>query len=356
MWRRLPVVCLGAAIALASAWSCRPPERPGAGAPKPVLVRVPGRPQRLAAYGGKALVSVFGAEGGVAIVDPETQRLEALLPGDPKNLVGALAVAGDRLFVAEVFANSTLVFDLRKRQLLQKLPVGGGGALAAAPDGRRLYFGHNDEPALCIIDAATCELRKVAYPELPTGQGKGCSAAIVSPDGKRLYLGIQRPTPFLAVYDIAEGRFEHLIHLYQPEWGDDEGTKRGIAADLAFSADGKRLFVGMSQSVKGILVVDCRTHEVVSNIAFEPGHIRHRWADPVGLARYGERMVVAVRNRDELAILDEAGKVVAAMSLGMVREGPIKVLVLGDTAFVSHPGHGAVALVDLRDVLRQGTR
>ena len=133
-------------------------------------------------------------------------------------------------------------------------------------------------------------------------------------------------------------------------------TSAPTGSFVAFSADGKRLFVGMSQSVKGILVVDCRTHEVVSNIAFEPGHIRHRWADPVGLARYGERMVVAVRNRDELAILDEAGKVVAAMPLGMVREGPIKVLVLGDTAFVSHPGHGAVALVDLRDVLRQGTR
>ena len=351
---RLPIVGLVARATLVCLCSCTPGHQ--ARRPRATRVPVPGRPQRLAAYGGKALVSVFGAEGGVAIVDPETQQLEALLPGDPKNLVGTLAVVGDRLFVAEVFANSTLVFDLRKRQLLQKLPVGGGGALAASPDGRRLYFGHNVEPALYIIDAATYELRKVAYPELPTGQGKGCSAAIVSPDGRRLYLGIQRPTPFLAVYNIGEGRFEHLVHLYQAEWGDDEGTKSGIVGDLAFSTDGKRLFVGMAQSVRGIFVVRTRTHTIRSNIAFEPNHRRFRWADPIGLATYGEQLVVVNRNRDELAIVDAAGKVVAAAPFGRVVSGPTRVLVLGDTAIVSHPGYRALVFLDLRELLRQRAR
>jgi hypothetical protein len=318
-----------------------------------VRLTVPGRPGRLAVHKGRVLVSVFGREGGVAIVDPARRRIEGYLAVDPKFCVGSMAVAGDKLFVAQLFSDFLLIYDLRTRELLQKLPVGGEGALAASPDGRHVYFGSNKESAFAIIDAATYEYRKIAYPKIPSGIGRGCLVAKVAPDGAKLYLGIQRPTPFLAVYDLRENRYEKLVHLYEPEWEDDEGTKTGIVADLAFSDDGKLLFVAMFQSVRGIFVVDCTTHEIQSNITFESRHKTFRWADPIGLTTYGDKLVAVVRHRHELALLSPERKVVATVPLGGKHDGPTKVLVLGHTAIVSHGEHKALLFVNLREALRE---
>ena len=351
MCRRLRVAGLVASIVLVCLCSCVRPE--GRRAPRATRVAVPGRPRRLVAYKGKAVVSVFGKEGGVAIVDPAMRQTDAYLPGHPEHRVASLAVAGDKLFAAQALADAIVVYDLRTLERIHTVPVGGEGGMAAAPDGRHVYFGHNTRREFYIIDTSSYESRRVAYPETPLGQGSGCSAAAVAPDGTMLYLGIQMPTPFLAVYNLEKGRYETPIHLYKTEWRDDEGTRSGTVGDLAFSLDGTRLFAGMSQSARGIFVIDRRTHEVRSNIAFEPGHARHRWADPIGLAAYGDKLVVVSRNRDELAVLNAEGKVVAAEHLGKSPEGPVKVLVLGGVAVVSHPGERALLFVDLRELLRR---
>ena len=205
MWRRSPVVGLVAGATLLWACSCSRPRGTGA---RPTDVPVQGRPQRLVAYDGKALASVFGAKGGVAIVDPVTRQVEAELPAHPKHLVGALAVALDKLFVDQPLSDAILVYDLRTRKRIHSIPIGGGGAMVAAADGKQVYFGHNTENAFYIIDTSTYEHRRVAYPKIPAGQGTGCLAAAIAADGARLYLGIHKPTPFLAVYSLKEGRYE----------------------------------------------------------------------------------------------------------------------------------------------------
>jgi len=359
MARRWSAVHLAAPLALCGLLACVGQERFHARTATPACLRLPGQPGALVAYQGRVLVSVFGKEGGVAIVDPVKRRLDGYLPVDPKYCVDDLAVAGDKLFVGQSFSPHVLVYDLPTRRLVTKIPVGGEGALAASPDGRHVYFGSNKESAFAIIDAATYAFRKVPYPVAPLGWqghpptiGRGCLAAMASPDGAALYLGIQRPTPFLAVYNLKQDTYEKTIGLAAFEGDVDED---GIVGDLAISPDGERLFAGMWQSRHGLFVINRRTHQVETNLPFESLEPPFDSGAPMGLAIYGERLVAAVRHRHELAILDvRPPRVVAVAPLGTAH-GPTKVVVVGHTAVASDSEGQHLWFVDLRRALRGGS-
>ncbi len=227
---------------------------------------------------------------------------------------GDLVLANGKIFVGQVFQGTLLVVDQVTFTPVKRLPLGGAGCLAASKDGKTAFFASNTRAEFHSIDTRTYEHRTIAYP--PGGRGIGCLA--VSPDGRRLYLGIQRGGKmcdgkqlsggnfFLAVYDLAKQDYAGTVFLAQKRpdgTGDD-----GLPTSFAFSPNGKRLYIGTLQSEAGVLVVDTQKLELLKSLSFSSRHQvpASPWVDPLSVAVYDRWLLVAVRHNQELAVVDLA--------------------------------------------------
>src|SRR5262249_19683331 len=153
----------------------------------------------------------------------------------------------------------------------------GEGYFVAAADGKTVYYATNRKGELHIIDPETYRIQTVPYPE--GGRGIGIQSVALGPDGRHLYLGIQRggkaPAgaartggPFLAVYALTKRAYVGTTYL-GPTAADDNDP--AIPAQLAFAPDGKHLYLGTFQSRAGIQVLDTATLQLGAGIAFPKG-------------------------------------------------------------------------------------
>ncbi len=191
--------------------------------------------------------------------------------------IGSIAVAGGRLFANEIFAGNLMVFDLDEPGPPTRLKMPDQGQLAAAPSGSEVYYASN-EAAFYRIDARSLEPLRVPY---PTG-AKGIGGVLAGPDGRKLYLAIQRgarkagaeapPTaagpsnplkqlysgPLLAEYDLAEDRYDHLASIGDTRF--ERGDDASIPTSLSLSEDGRSLYVTLCQCGIGVHVYDVGDH------------------------------------------------------------------------------------------------
>lgn len=153
-----------------------------------------------------------------------------------------MACAGGKLFVGQVFSDFVLAIDIETQSIVKRVPIPGGGegAIAASPDGRRVYFASNKVPRAFIIDTATNEFETIDYPE----HARGCLCVLPHPSEPLLYLGIQRGgrlggisyfggNCFLGFYDHLRHRY--AANLYLAEVIDD----RSDDATPTLSASGR---------------------------------------------------------------------------------------------------------------------
>lgn len=295
----------------------------------------------------EGLLYVSNPRRGVAVVELASRRLVRHIPCD---CACSIVFAAGRLFIAESFKPTILVYDPKEEEIVRRWSSHKEGTLAASPDGKLLYSASNDR-SFSIIDTATGKTRTVGYP----GEDKGISAVKVSPDGRLLYLGIQRPAS-VTVYDLRGGRYLKQIDLVEYEM-DSGGSYCSSPTSLAFSPDGKRLYAGMFQSPYGVYVIDAGEHRVLGNFTFPVTKNVLKWPDPLSIARYKDRLVVVNRNRFELALVSLKPDITAlTVPLGGKGNGPGDVLVAGDEAVVSHTEFGCLLFLDLAEALRNGGR
>jgi hypothetical protein len=283
---------------------------------------------------------------------------------------GDLVLAGGKIFVAQVFQGSLLVVDQATFTPVKRLPLGGEGCLAASSDGKTVFFASNTRAEFHVIDTRTYGHRTVAYP--PGGHGIGCLA--VSPDGRRLYLGIQRGGKmrdgtqlsggncFLAVYDLAKQGYAGTVFLARkrPDGSGDDG----LPTSFAFSPDGKRLYIGTSQCEAGVLVVDTQELRPLENLYFgsQEQVPAFPWVDPIGVAVYGRWLLVAVRHNRELAVVDlDSHQLLARIShdpavdlQGVVVRGRRVYLCGGSAVLTVVEGADLSKLLSAADVKRTG--
>ena len=89
------------------------------------------------------------------------------------------------------------MIDTATNTVVATIPIGGGGALAVAPDGKRLYLGSGN-----VIDTAT----NTVVATIPFEQGPiAPNSLIVTPNGKRLYVGMDKSG--VDVYDTSANIF-----------------------------------------------------------------------------------------------------------------------------------------------------
>ncbi|WP_157369762.1 YncE family protein [Zavarzinella formosa] len=310
-------------------------------------VRLGNGPSHLAVRDGTLFVSGFHS-GRVSAHDLLSGKAlrETLLdayevPADPKAGLparkahecagGPLVSAADRLFVAQTFSEFVLVMDPATLRVVKRLPLGGEGAMAVAPDGSFVVFASNKKDEFHLIDPKTYHHTTVAYP--PGGRGIG--AVAVSPDGRFVTLGIQRGwTPpdgpidfskatrkpkehadgrsklvgqsFLAVYDIRVRRYVATVNLAEPVSAErpDEADS-GSPFALAFNRDGNKVYAGMFQSKSGVRVIDTTGWRLSGDIRFAPNADNTReWTNPIRLAVYRDWLFVANRENDEAIVVD----------------------------------------------------
>jgi hypothetical protein len=257
---------------------------------------------------------------------------------------GHMTAAKGKLFVSQIFSEFVCVIDVRSAAIVKRIPIGGEGSLVTSPDGQYVFFASNKKNEFYIVNVDSYEYRTVAFPR----GGRGCLSCCVLRKGL-LYLGIQRGGPgcFLAVFDLAREEYVATIRLADPTLGDMDSS--GPICMLP-STDERFIYVGMFQSQKGIYVIDTAQQIAASNIAFHPNdQNRHfKWADPLALAWYRERLVSVNRNNYELAILDPvAPHRIVTVPLGGSGNGPQDVVIVGDEAFVSHKEMDGLLIVDL---------
>jgi DNA-binding beta-propeller fold protein YncE len=372
MWTRC-LAGLSLALASAAAITCAradDPSRPGVTLTARII-KIDGSPHDLLLNQGRLYVSCFHG-ANLSVVETRSHRtaLQVHLdayesdtgprgdePGAPGRRQvhlcppGDLIAASGKLFVGQVFSDALVVFDAATMWVVKRIPIAGEGYFAASPDGKTVYFASNAKDEFYVIDTASYRFRAVPYP----AGGRGIGAAAVSPDGKRLYLGIQRggTAPdgklraggncFLAVYDLERQRYAGTVYLAQllPSGDSDDGIPR----KLLFSADGRRLYAGMAQSLAGLYVIDAAALKVERNIAFAPSgkNKSFAWVDPVGLATYRGWLLVANRNNGELVVLDDSSsRPLARLSFADEGRGVGTVVVGGDRIYLGDEGSRAV--------------
>jgi DNA-binding beta-propeller fold protein YncE len=274
---------------------------------------------------------------------------------------GDLVAANGRLFVGQLFSDFVVVFDPATMWVVKRIPVGGEGQLAASADGKKVYFASNQKHEFHIIDTDTYEYETVPYP----AGGRGIGTIAVSPDQKRLYLGIQRGgqapdgrehgggNSFLAVYDLEQKRYAGTLYLAQI---DPFGTSDdSIPRKIVFSPDGREMFVGMFQSRAGLLVIDPEKLKVVRTAGFTANAKNgFPWVDPIGLATYRGWLLSANRNNREVMVLDRTSfRPLARLSFSEEKHAISQVVVSEDRIYLGDEEAGRVYELDGRKLAKR---
>jgi DNA-binding beta-propeller fold protein YncE len=275
---------------------------------------------------------------------------------------GEMVIANGKLFLGQIFSDFLLVYDLPTMEVVKRIPLGGEGCLAASADGKKVYFASNCAREFSIIDTDTYETRTIPYP----GGGHGIGALALSPDQKHLYLGIQRGgvapddkkrqggNSFLAIYDLERQRYADTVYLAEIA---GESSDDSIPQGFAFSPDQRQLYVGMSQSLAGIRIVDTATRKLMSNIAFKPGPrhtFPHQYVDPVDVAIYGPWLLSANHLNRELAIIDRGThQILASLTFADSKSTINGLLIHGDHIYLGNPGAGRIHVMNGRTLTRR---
>ena len=329
-------------------------------------------PYHLLMHGKRVFVGNWGKPqaGNIAIVDPETRTIEAIIELDkyedrrtPEGTrtirqypPGNIACADGKLFLGQVFSEYVLVIDIDTQSIVKRIPIPGGGegAIAASPDGRRVYYASNRISRLFAIDTASYEFDAIDYPP----GGRGCLCILPHPSKPLLYLGIQRGgrldgisypggNCFLAVYDLHKHRYAGDLYLAEVTNGrSDDATP----ICLTYDEEQRCLFVGMFQSMRGICRIDELGTRILDEFRFE-ANARNRhfgWVDPLSQALHHDKLLSVNRNNLELAILDKrTGRVDESLYLGTAPNGPHSIVTFSDLAIVSYPERQGLIFHDL---------
>jgi len=312
------------------------------------------RPERIVVSTASVGIACFD-DPGVVLLDARSLEvrgrvlldLQAERPGVPRSRcpAGDLAIAGERLFIAQTFSNVVVVADEETGQIVARLPVGGEGRLAVSPDGRTVYFANNLRNEFSTIDVQTLAYETVRYP--PGSRGIG--AVLAHSDGRRLLLGLQRGGAIngrtlaggkshLAVFDLRAREFIAQVYLAEvlgPTQSDDSAPHC-----LTLSPDGTSLYVGMFQSRQGILVVDLESYRVLRGVRFPPSP-RHRgifeWVDPLAQAVYGDLLLSVNRNNFDLAVVSRREDICDCICMALQLAWRLELWHLPSSHAISYP-------------------
>ena len=187
----------------------------------------------------------------ISLIDPATNSVVAEVKGVPINHGAAASPDGSRLYFSSEAEQTLHVVDGTTLQLLKKIPLSGRpNNISISPDGRRVYVGIVSSPgAVDVIDTAAFERVK----SIPTKGG--IHNVYVTPDGR-----------FLVAGSIA-GRLMTVIDRMteEPLWTLFNEGVRPLAFETNADGSTKRIFVQLSD-FHGFAIVDFAQRKEVGRI------------------------------------------------------------------------------------------
>ncbi len=292
-------------------------EASGAEGEPPVLL-LPGekpRPQHIISHQDLLVVGDWGA-GTIFFIHLAERRVtgkidldkyEAVKPGGERKIrshvPGSFVVAGKKLFLAQVFSDYVLAVDLPTHSIVKRIPIPGGGegSLTATADGDYV-FASNKSNALYEINANTYSVTKFAYP----AGGRGSMSIALSPDEEAVYVGVQRgytsddaglPSGgcFLSKFDRSSRAFSDSVPLHDVNSGAADSS---IPACILPDPDSNRIYIGLFQGRRGVVVVEPDPLKIVNSFSHGPNeHNQHfDWVDPLAMKFHLGRILAIFRN------------------------------------------------------------
>ena len=177
----------------------------------------------------------------ISLIDPATNHVVAEVKGVPINHGAAASPDGSRLYFSSEAEQTLHVVDGATLQLTKKIPLSGRpNNISISPDGRRVYVGIVSSPgAVDVVDTASLERVK----SIPTRGG--IHNVYVTPDGKYLVAG-----------SIA-GKLMTVIDQKtdEPVWTLFNEGVRPMAFETNADGSTKRIFVQLSD-FHGFAIVD----------------------------------------------------------------------------------------------------
>jgi YVTN family beta-propeller protein len=235
------------------------------------------------------LTNEFSGPALVCVIDTAINTVVATIPvpAEAQSQVGPpvyLAITPDGKTAYESIGNygPIAVIDTATNTVADtiSLPPGGGGELVITPDGKRLYLGSGN-----VIDTAT----NAVVATIPiVGSAGTPGSLIISPDGKHLYVGQGRHGVY--VFDISANMVVAQVPA-EGEW-------------LAVTPDGKYVYAtgGMSDELS---VIDTSTNTLVT-------WIPEGSPSTVGITPDGKRAYVGVFAYVAVSVIDTATNTVVA--------------------------------------------
>jgi YVTN family beta-propeller protein len=197
------------------------------------------------------------AAGSVSVINTADNAVIGNIQVDHTPLGLALTPDGKRAYVANSQSNTVSVIDTKVRKVVATVQLGiaaiGASGVAISPDGNRLYVANFNSGEVSVIDTgndvivATIPVRR-ANP--PVGAPVEGTPVVVSPDGKRAYVG--QPGA-VAVIDTASNTVVANV------------SEVSTPGAIAVTPDGRRLYVA-NHPDPTISVIDTAANAVVATI------------------------------------------------------------------------------------------
>jgi DNA-binding beta-propeller fold protein YncE len=206
------------------------------------------------------------------------------LPADPENVE---AYAGD---AAVVSTKAGVVTRLDPRTLKVRQVIRGFASphiAAYAPSGDYLFVTDDARGQVASIQLGSRSVRKVFV-------GYGAHHLAFSPDQRRLLIALGERARSIAVVDTHNPLRPRLEGNFDP---------RGLAHDLAFTPDGRFIWVTYDDRPY-LKIFSARSLQPVGALYAGPPPAHIRFDDAYGLAPYGNRAYVTSGNASALRIFD----------------------------------------------------
>ena len=298
-------------------------------------------PPPLAAQGKVRIIQTNAAGDNVHLIDPETNRVVAVIDGIEVAHGAGASPDGSRIYVSNESEVTLDVVDVTTLKVIKRIPLSGRpNNMAVGKDGRRVYVGIIQAPGgVDVIDTSALQRVKT----IPT---KGTiHNAYVTPDGRYVVAG----SPAARSINVIDA------HTEEPAWTLDMDL--GIRPmTFSWNPDGstKWIFTQLT-GFNGFAVVDFATRKEIKRIAnpeLPPGKPTvPEGSDPshgMAVTSDGKTLVVCSRINNHLYFYSLPDlKYLGGAELTGKGAGWVTLSADGKRAYVANPVTDDVSVVDV---------
>jgi len=230
----------------------------------------------------------------VSVVDLATRAVVATVAVDDQPVALAISPDGTRLYVAHSRTGLLTSLDTSTDTVAATLDVGLYAMdVAVSPDGIRIYVALGPE-GVAVVEAAGNRLLET----VPTGGF--ASRVVVSPDGRRVYVAVQGPRPMgpemrhprdrIGVIDALANTLDASVEI---------GRVPGAISALAVSPDGTRVYAGVDHEYLSVIDTSALAEISRSLVAASP--------TALAVSPDGTRLYVTSRMRGPVLVISTSG-------------------------------------------------